>query len=198
MVDRSIPTPSLNIGLVVVISLLWLAIGLLVVGPGGTTLSKARQEVRALDARFSEWEDEFGGSVEVEGNDLRAWQQGYAVMRKLGPATAEEPGLTAWVASELRAPSIRGLEVSRRVARDEEVAQQFELQSPSRDESIVLSPVSITVRFYALYGDVLRVLGRIESENNAMKIERIQLKRNAPEIRVELDLALWTRSEAKS
>lgn len=198
MADRPAAIQGLNLGLVVMLCLVWLALGLLCVGPGRSSVSDARNEVRALYGRQSDWDDEFGKSGEFDENDRRIWQASYALMSGFGPDTAEEPGLTAWVANQLRAPSVRGLEVSRGRKPDDEARVGFDLHSPRGDNAISLRPISVSVRFYALYEDVVRLLSRIESENNAIKIERIVLKRNAPEVRVELDLALWTREEATS
>lgn len=199
MADRPVAIEGPNLVLVILLTLLWLALGLLLIGPGRSRLAQADHAISTLDAEQSDWEDEFGDVQPPSEADMRSWQDGFSAMNRFGPPTVEEPGLTAWVANQLRAPSVRGLEVnSSDAAPQSEVSDRIELRSPSADEALSLRMTSTRVRFYALYEDVVAVLSRIESDQSAMKIIQIKLKRSAPEIRVDLDLALWTRAEGAS
>ena len=101
--------------------------------------------------------------------------------------------MTAWVASQLRAPSLRRLEVSRGEGAEDPSEPPLTLLSPGRAERVALRPVALRVRFVALYEDLSRILARIEGPGSAFEIRRIELQRKVPEVQVELRLDVWTR-----
>jgi hypothetical protein len=72
------------------------------------------------------------------------------------------------------------------------------VQAPDAEEVAELHPVSLRVGFDASYSDASRILAGLESESSPASIERLEMRRDFPGVRVEIDLVFWTREEVAS
>lgn len=204
MAERPVALEGLNLVLLLAQGLLWVAALLLLLGPGRGALGAARSEVSVWLEREDDWQADFGDLEELSDAERLKWQADYAALRDFGAPNHEEPELTAWVASELRAPSVKGLEVIAESDEDEAAEPLWELRSPSAAEAIAeaegiaFHQLSVRVRFDALYADLSQILSRIESAGSALSLRGLRVRRQAAEVRVELELGLWAQQEGRS
>jgi hypothetical protein len=201
MADRPLLLEGRNPVLALVVALLWLATAILFAGPGRTAIAAARQEVAKLEARSESWARKYHRNENLPEAKRLAWSTGYERMRSFGAPSQEGPRLTAWVADVLRAPSVRGLEVTLDPATEAGESRSFQLSAPageSQAPSIRLTVLPIRVRFDARFEDVAWLIAQLESPDSALELRRVQLQRHLPEVRVELDLDVWTHEELDS
>ncbi len=204
MSSRPVVFEGANLGLVLAVVALCLAAGLLFLGPGSTRVDEAREALAENEKRLAVWNRQRVDARPVGEGERASWDRDYARLSQLGPlAEDDDAALMAWVAARLDAPSVRDLQVSR-TQKAEDDGNDGEasgaLLAPAPDGSLdwSIEPVPVHVRFDARYADVSLLLRRLEAELSPLKIEKLDLRRRYPDVRVELDLTLWTRRRADS
>lgn len=196
MGERPVAFEGPNVGLCIALVALWTAVLLLFVGPGRSFVAELSGSVAEGEARAHAWDERFSEARPLLEDDRRAWSAGYARLREFGAPGEDELGITTWVAAALRAPSVRGLEVIRDPENDD--GERLELRSPDGESRLAFESVFVRLRFDSAYEDLSRLLARIEDPASAFQLRRIEVKRNQREVRVQLDLDLWTRREIQS
>jgi len=194
--ERPVAFEGPNVGLCLALVALWTAVLLLFVGPGRSFVAELAGTVADGEARAHAWEERFSDARPLQEDERRAWHAGFASLREFGAPGEDELGITTWVAAALRAPSVRALEVIRDPGKDD--GERLELRSPDGESHLAFESVFVRLRFDSEYEDLSRLLARIEDPASAFKLRRIEVKRHLRDVRVELDLDLWTRREVQS
>jgi hypothetical protein len=187
-----------NLALVILVSFLVLAAGLLWIGPGTDFLERARAELTERVERRAAWQARHAAASPISETEREQWSQSFERLRDFGAPVEDGPGLTARVASVFGGASVRNLEVTRQPPAESEEEPVVRVQAPFAEEEAELFPVSVRVGFEASLSDASRILGSLESEVSPASIQRLDMRRDFPGVRVELDLIFWTRKEVAS
>ena len=202
MADRPVVFEGVNLGLVLAVGALSLAAGLILLGPGSTRIDTARQTLADQQKRIDAWNRQRNDSQPVSPDERDTWKQRYARLARFGAvAEDDDAALMAWVAARLDAASVKDLQVSRTVDPDEQEEsheQRLLARAPDGTESWEIRPIPLRVKFDARYADVSNLLRRMEASMSPLRIERLEMRRHYPDVRVELDVTLWTRREESS
>lgn len=202
MASRPVAFEGANLGLVIAVVALSFAAGLVFIGPGSERIDSARATVREHEKRLDTWSRQQRDARAVSEPERATWDQRYALLSGFGAlAEDDDAAMMAWVATRLRAPSVRDLQVSRTQRSDgEEDADELRLLARALDgtTSWEITPTPVHVRFDARYADVAHLLRRLETRLSPLRIERLDMRRRYPDVRVEFDLTLWTRRKARS
>ncbi|MEM7410910.1 MAG: hypothetical protein AAF430_11795 [Myxococcota bacterium] len=203
MADRAIALTGRNpvwIGGVFVLgavaALLWL-------GPGVTSVDRARDDLAGKEDRFAQWEREREAGTAISDADRESWALRFERVRAFGEDVADDASLMARVAERLRAPSVRGVEVVRTSSaadeEEDEAEEPLRLYSSSGDEGIELRRVPLRVKFVADYQDLKRILDNLTAgANRGVRVRHLDVERSFPDVRVELEIDIWKRSEIAS
>jgi hypothetical protein len=191
-----------NLALVVLLTLLLLGAGLLWIGPGSGHLESARAELSERLERSAEWHAQNASAAPISEAEREQWNRSFERLRDHGAVVEDEPALMAHVAGAFRAPSVRHLEVTRRSPPESEEEPEEEaglrIEAPFTEEAAELYSVPLHVAFGASFTDASEILARLESESSPASIERLEMRRDFPGVRVEIDLLVWTRREVAS
>lgn len=200
MADRPIVFEGINSLLAAALTLLGIAAVLLWVGPGMIAVERARTAVGEKEERFAAWDEERESAEATTSEDRRRWMQQFERARTIGIVAGDDASLSARVARRLDAPSVRGLEVARDGGPDEDDERSgLDLAQPFGPLRLDFERVPVRVRFDASYADVKAILERFgPGEGSGMVVRRVDLKRQFPSVRVELELDVWTRREGTS
>ncbi len=187
-----------NLGLVILVSFLVLAAGMLWVGPGTGFLERARAELTERIDRSAAWQARHAEAAPVSDAEREQWSLDFARLRGHGAPVEDAPALTARVASAFGGASVRNLEVTRQPSDESEEEPVVRVHAPFAEEEAELFPVPVRVGFEASLSDASRILGSLESEASPASIQRLDMRRSFPGVRVELELVFWTRKEVAS
>ena len=187
-----------NLALVIFLTLLTLGGGLLWVGPEGKRLEEARAELAERLERGAAWHAQHASAAPISAPERERWDQGFERLRDHGASVESEPTLMAVVAGAFRGASVRNLEVTHRSPAETEETAIVRVQAPDGEEVAELHPVALRVGFDASYTDASRILSGLESESSPASIERLEMRRDFPGVRVEINLVFWAREEVAS
>jgi hypothetical protein len=201
MASRPVAFEGVNLGLLLALALLSFAAGSLLLGPGGARIDTARKSLHEQQQRLEAWQRQRGDVKPVSEAERSAWEQRYAQLTRFAaPEPDDDAALAAWVAARLSAPSVRDLQVSRAHSGNEERRHPDPLhaRAPDGSASWEIHAVPVRVGFDARYADVSRLLRGLEAESSPLRVERMDMRRLYPDVRVELDVTLWIRREVDS
>lgn len=201
MGERPIVLEGANPLLIASVIVLGVGVVLLWVGPGIGAVSRARAAIAEKQERFAAWDEQREAADGVSEAERARWSTDFDRVRTFGESAPDEASLTARVARRLSAPSVRGLEVVRNGSVDDAESEEgpVELRQPFGKKVLEFRRVPLRVRFDASYSDVKWILEGLAPENSGgMTLHRVELKRRFPEVRVELEMDVWTREELES
>lgn len=204
MADQPVAFEGANLGLVLAVAAVSVAASLVLLGPGQQRVGAEREALAEAQKRLDAWERQQADLRDPSAEERAEWEGTYARLARFGaPVTDDDAALMAWVAGRLDAPSVEDLQVSR--ARqseadedDGEAVEGLAVPQPDGEAEWKLLPVPLRVRFDAGYVDAASLLRRLGSQLSPLQIERLEMRRHYPKVRVELDVTLWTHREAAS
>ena len=203
MAERSVAFVGKNpvwIGAVIVLgaaaAMLWL-------GPGMRSMDDARDDLAAKQGRYAQWEVERDASRSISESDREGWALRFERARSFGEAVPDDASLMARIAERFRAPSVRGMEVVRTSSAaeegEEEAEEPLRLFSSDGEQGVELRRVPVRVKFVADYQDLKRILDQLTAgANRGLRVRHLDLERSYPDVRVEMELDVWKRSEIQS
>lgn len=168
-------------------------------GPGASELAAKRISVARQTAQLEDWERRQQQLELISARENSGLDDHYLLLSQLGPESRDETAVTAWVLALLKSPTLRDVRISmRRTREDTESAPLRMARSANHSNAWKLSPIPVRVSFDANYSDLRDILARIERDVSPILIERLDLRRSVPLVRVELDFQVWTREEVAS
>jgi hypothetical protein len=200
MSDHLAAFEGANLGLAAAIVLTALLAGVVAVGPVRGQLARASAELHDTAHQLALWQAEYARFQPVPAEQRARWRARWlSFAGRLRPATSDAD-LMALVAEGLQAPSVRGLQVSRR--------QTSVTASDTEDEEMLVFPIgegdpvlarteSLQATLAASYEDALRILERLEARELPARLEVIELRRDFPDVTVHLELAYFVRPETE-
>ena len=201
MAERPIALEGNNPLLIGAVAVLGAAAVLLWIGPGLSSIERARAALQLKQERFLGWDAEREAAERVTPEQQARWAKDFDRVLKLGETAPDDASLMARVARRLAAPSVRGLELARNGGAGEagDTEDVLTVRRPFGETTLVFRRVPLRVRFDASYADAKAVLEKLAPERSGgIDLERVEIKRHFPDVRVELELAVWTREEVAS
>ncbi len=202
MGERPVAFEGANLGLVIAVVAVVLTAGVIGIGPGNQRLARERETLADAQKRLDAWRRQQEDTRSASSRERSSWDQRFHRLSRLGtPAAEDDASLMAWVAARLDAPSVEDLQVQRtQVSEDEDddVEAWIAVPDPEGEEDWELQPVPLRVRFDAGYADAASLLRRLGAHLSPIRIERLEMRRHYPKVRVQLDVTLWTHREATS
>ena len=197
MGERSPYLEKGNLGLVVAVCGLWLCAGLLLVGPGRSAIAEAGDAAEEKSRREESWRARHAGAGPVSDAERAAWSLRFERLRARGAPAGDDAALMSWVAERLGSERVRGLEVTR-IEGGADPASAVAVPDPFGDDTVRLVPVPIRVRFEARYRDLTRILAELEPHVGPLRVRQLELRRQFPDVHVDLGLEIWTREELRT
>ncbi len=202
MGERPVVFEGANLGLVIAVVAVILTAGVIGIGPGNQRIARERETLAEAQKRLDAWQRQQEDTRSVTEREREGWNRHFAQLARLGaPAADDDASLMAWVAARLDAPSVEDLQVHRAQAVEDEeddAGDWIAVPNPDGEEDRELLPVALRVRFDAGYADAASLLRRLGAHPSPIRIDRLQMRRHYPKVRVELDVTLWTHREATS
>lgn len=204
MVERPVAFEGANLGLVIAVVAVSVAATLILLGPGQQRVGAEREILAEAQKRIDAWGRQQEDLRDPSAEERAEWERTYSRLARFGaPVTDDDAALMAWVAGRLDAPSVEDLQVSRARTREadeeeDESSEALVVPRPDGEQEWELLPVPLRVRFDAGYADAASLLRRLGSQLSPIQIERLEMRRHYPKVRVELDVTLWTHREATS
>lgn len=199
MADRPLIVEGANPVLVALVVVLALVAALIWFGPGLSALREARADLTDKQERLAEWNRAHEAAAVITQTEKARWTSLYARYQGFGTVAKDEPALLASVARQLEAPSVRGLEVAAiRDVSDGDESRVVHLSAPFDESGVEVRQTTVRARFEADYDDIRQILARLDPRIGGVAIRRLELQRHFPAIRVDLELAVFTRRDIQS
>lgn len=188
---RNLALVGLNVALAAAGAVLWF-------GPGAAELDREREVIAELRSRAQEWELRASTMPPLDPAQRERWTVDFLMLAKHGFEHGDDSQLLGRLAHWLKSPGIRQLDITP-VARqgDEEGEEQIVIRDIDGKRGTVLRQVPMRARFRADYRAFSQLMARLSDPHGPLEVQRLEATRNVPNIKVDLQLALWTHAEAE-
>ena len=187
---RNLALAALNVALFGLGALLWF-------GPGATELEREREEIEILTRRNEEWAERAASMPPIDPTQLERWTADFQHLAEHGFDHGNDTVLLGGLANWLKSPGVSQLDITPVAARgDEEAEEQIVVQNIEGTERRVLRQVPMRARFQADYRAFSQLMARLSDTHSPVEVQRLEASRQFPNIKVDLQLALWTHAEA--
>lgn len=201
MPDRSAYLQGANLGILIAVVIVVTVGGIVTLGPANQQLHRLRGDLLQSAAQLESWQAEFARFLPVAPEVRERWRASWlAFDERLKPAHGDAE-LTALIAEGLQGHDVRRLQVSRGpggavLAGGEEPAEMV-VEPIVAGEPLRVRPQSVSVSFIASYEDVRQIVDRLQGRRFPARLDAIELKREFPDVSMQLELAYFLRVEAE-
>lgn len=184
-----------NLALVAALAVLViLAVGIFL-GPLQSHRAALAAELDAELERQESWAQDVERFESPTDAELARWGAHWnALLERVRPFDTDAQ-LTARLARDLEAPTLRRLEI-RRMSTQGAEGERITLTSPVDGGQIALGTVPLRIDFVASFEDVTYLLGQIESRAIPARIQTLDLKRDFPDVHVQMDVDYFFRRDS--